>query len=162
MRGRGDGAPAQGEGGPGTGFAAAEARPPVEEYREGPEIWKYSGMAQSFQFDLCDCTTGHVTRFDDLLGLVPYTACAESSEIHRLGELAQAEKIWIYVALRHGGGAGADGGWLDKLKLLNRYFGERLATPNKKILILPDYFGLYREFSHGQIMADFGLTAMEG
>ncbi|MGE5360160.1 MAG: hypothetical protein ACM3NQ_14180 [Bacteroidales bacterium] len=141
-------------------YFSAEARPPVEEYREGAQIWKYSGMAQSFQFDLRDCVDGQVTRFDDLLGLVPYTACPETSDIHRIGDLAQAEKVWIYVALSHR----PDGGqaeWLDKLKLLNRYFGERLTTPNKKVLILPDYFGLYREFSHGQIMADFGLTSME-
>ena len=53
------------------------------------------------------------------------------------------------------------GPWLDKVRILNRYFNERLSTPNKKILILPDYFGLHREFNHGQIMADFELTAME-
>jgi len=35
-----------------------------------------------------------------------------------------------------------------------------MAMP-KKVLILTDYFDLYAEFSHGQIMADFGLTAME-
>ncbi len=143
-------------------YFSAEAHPPVEEYREGAQIWKYSGMAQSFQFDLRDCTTGQVTRFDDLLGLVPYSACADTSDIYHLGELAQAEKVWVYVAISHrAGDVRGQADWLDKLKLLNRYFGERLATPNKKILILPDYFGLYREFSHGQILADFGLTAME-
>jgi hypothetical protein len=143
-------------------YFSAEAIPPVEEYREGPQIWKYSGMAQSFQFDLCDCVTGQVTRFDDLLGLVPYTACPENSDVHRLGDLAQAERVWIYVALTHRPRETTrQAEWLEKLRLLNRYFGERLTTPNKKVLILPDYFGLYAEFSHGQIMADFGLTAME-
>jgi hypothetical protein len=44
---------------------------------------------------------------------------------------------------------------------LNRAFNERLRTADKKILILPDYFGLYKELSYGQIMLDFGLTAME-
>jgi len=46
--------------------------------------------------------------------------------------------------------------------VLNRYFGERLATPNKKILILPDYFGVHEQFDHGMVVADVGLTAMEG
>ncbi len=144
-------------------YFSADSVPPVEDYREGAQIWKFSGMAQSFQFDLRDCSTGQVTKYDDLLGLVPYSACAADSDIHRLGELAQAEKIWIYVAITHRPvDTTRQAGWLEKLRLLNRYFGERLETPNKKILILPDYFGLYREFSHGQILADFGLTALEG
>lgn len=144
-------------------FFSAEPVPPVEEYREGPKIWKFSGMAQSFQFDLCDRSSGHVTKFDDLLGLVPYSGCPADSDIHRLGDLAQAEKIWMYVAITHQPVERTrQEAWLEKLRALNRYFGERLATPNKKILIVPDYFGLYREFSHGQILADFGLTAMEG
>jgi hypothetical protein len=143
-------------------YFSPEAVPPVEEYREGPKIWKFSGMAQSFQFDLRDRTTGGVTKFDDLLGLVPYSGCRDDSDIHRLGDLAQAEKIWIYVAITHGPVETArQKAWLEKLRILNRYFGERLETPNKKILILPDYFGLYKEFSHGQILADLGLTAME-
>jgi len=144
-------------------YFSPEAVPPVEEYREGPKIWKFSGMAQSFQFDLSDRTTGQVTKFDDLLGLAPYSGCPADSDVHRLGDLAQAEKIWIYVAITHGPVEGTrQAAWLEKLRILNRYFGERVATPNKKILILPDYFGLYKEFSHGQILADFGLTAMEG
>ncbi len=144
-------------------YFSPDALPPAEEYREGPKVWKFSGMAQSFQFDLCDSTTGRVTKYDDLLGLVPYTGCPADSDIHRLGDLAQAEKIWIYVAISYRPAEAArEQAWLEKLLILNRYFGERLATPNKKILILPDYFGLYKEFSHGQILADFGLTAMEG
>jgi hypothetical protein len=144
-------------------YFSPEAVPPVEEYREGPKIWKFSGMAQSFQFDLCDRTTGQVTKFDDLLGLAPYSGCPADSDVYRLGDLAQAEKIWIYVAITHGPVESTrQAAWLEKLRILNRYFGERVATPNKKILILPDYFGLYKEFSHGQILADFGLTAMEG
>ncbi len=144
-------------------YFSAEAQPPVEEYREGPRIWKFSGMVQTFQFDLCDQATGRLTTFDDLLGLVSYSGCPADSDIHRLGDLAQAEKVWIYVAITHRPiETTRQDAWLEKLRLLNRYFGERLATPNKKILILPDYFGLYKEFSHGQILADFDLTAMEG
>ena len=143
-------------------YFSAEAVAPVEEYREGPKIWKFSGMAQSFQFDLRDCATGQLIPFDELLGFVPYTGCPADTDIYRLGDLAQAEKIWIYVAITY---ARLDSArhteWLEKLRALNRYFGERLQTPNKKILILPDYFGLYKEFSHGQILADFGLTTME-
>ncbi len=143
-------------------YFSAEAVAPVEEYREGPKIWKFSGMAQSFQFDLCDHESGQLTKFDELLGLVPYSGCSPDTDIYRLGDLAQSEKIWIYVAITYGRPETArHPGWLEKLRILNRYFDERLQTPNKKILILPDFFGLYKEFSHGQILADFGLTAME-
>ena len=143
-------------------YFSPEAVAPVEEYREGPKVWKFTGMAQSFQFDVSDRATGQVTKFDDLLGLVPYSGCPADTEVYRLGELAQAEKIWIYVALTHRPVEPArQEAWLGKLRILNRYFAERLATPNKKILIVPDYFGLSEKFSHGQILADFGLTAME-
>ncbi len=144
-------------------YFSAQEIPPIEEYREGQQIWKFSGMAQSFHFDLLDHETGEVTSFDDLLGLVPYTACPPDSDVYRLGEFAQEQRIWIYVAVSHGRPeAGRMGAWIDKLKALNRYFGERLSTPNKKVLILPDYFGLQDTFNHGQILADFGLTSMEG
>ena len=35
-------------------YFSPDAIPPVEEYREGKQVWKFSGMAQSFQFDICD------------------------------------------------------------------------------------------------------------
>ena len=31
-----------------------------------------------------------------------------------------------------------------KIDLLNRVFNERIRTADKKILVLPDFFGLYR------------------
>ena len=49
----------------------------------------------------------------------------------------------------------------DKVRLLNRAFNECLTTSGKKILILPDLFGLDQKVSHGQVMIDFGLTSME-
>jgi hypothetical protein len=144
-------------------YFTSEPVPPIEEYREGPDIWKFSGVVQSFHFDIRDTMGGEVTGFDDLLGLVPHTACPEDSDLYRLGEIAREQRVWIYVAvpLQPGEGPGL-GRWAEKLKVLNRYFGERLATPNKKILILPDYFGVHEQFDHGMVMADTGLTAMEG
>jgi hypothetical protein len=143
-------------------YFSPEPVPPIEEYREGPQIWKFTGMAQTVHFDLLDSETGVVTGFDDLMGLVSYTACRHDGDLYRLGELAQEQRIWLYVAVSHRPSAGAPRAeWLEKIRVLNRYFNERLRTPNKKILILPDYFGLHGEFNHGQIMADFELTAME-
>ncbi len=143
-------------------YFSPEGVPPIEEYREGPQIWKFTGQAQTVHFDLLDSESGVVTRFDDLMGLVSYTACRQDGDIYRLGELAQEQRIWLYVAVTHRPSDGPPRAeWIEKLRVLNRYFNERLQTPNKKILILPDYFGLHAEFNHGQIMADFELTAME-
>jgi len=143
-------------------YFSTEEIPPIEEYREGPRIWKFSGMAQSFRFDLADSWTGELIPFDDLLGLVPHTACERDSDIFRLGEFAQEQRIWMYVAVSHRQvEPAAMGEWIDKLKALNRYYGERMRTPDKKVLILPDYFGLHDKFNHGQVLADFGLTSME-
>jgi len=144
-------------------YFSAHEIPPIEEFREGPRIWRFSGMAQSFHFDLLDRSTDEVTRFDDLLGLVPCTSCPPESDVYRLGEFAQEQRIWIYVAVSHRPiESGRMGPWIDKVKALNRYFSERLSTPNKKVLILPDFFGLHEEFNHGQIMVDSGLTSMDG
>ena len=143
-------------------YFSREPVPPIEEYREGSQVWKYTGMAQTVHFDVLDSDSGVVTSFDELMGLVSYTACRKDSDIYRLGELAQEQRIWLYIAVTDRPSDGsALGPWLDKVRILNRYFNERLSTPNKKILILPDYFGLHREFNNGQIMADFELTGME-
>ncbi len=143
-------------------YFSTEDVPPIEEYREGRGVWKHLGVAQSFRFDLRDTTTGDLTPLDDLLGLVPYTSCPEDTDVHKIGWFAEEQKIWIYVAVSHRRmDAAAMSEWIGKLKVLNRYFGERLSTPNKRILILPDYFGLHERFTHGLLMVDFGLTTME-
>jgi hypothetical protein len=144
-------------------YFSAEPVPPKEEYREGRQIWKYSGMAQSFRFDLRDVATGEVVNFNDLLGLLYYGSCKKDSEVYGIGELAHDNNISIYVAVTY---EGPDGRRLrmapDKLKVLNRAFNDRLETRGKKILILPDIFNLYKEISYGEIMIDFGLTSLEG
>ncbi len=139
-------------------YFSAEPVPPVEEYREGDLIWKFSGMAQSFTFDLRDTESGEITSFSELLGLVWYGNCRPDSEIGRIGDLAQDHDVSVYVAIGSGNAAAVPD---EKLRKLNRYFNERLRTPRKRILILPDLFGLYRDFSCGQVVADLGLTGME-
>jgi hypothetical protein len=143
-------------------YFSDEPVPPVEEYREGRRIWQYAGMAQSFQFDVKDNESGAVVPFRELLGLLYYACCKEDSVIRRVGDLAHDNKISIYIAITY---EGADGGKTalapEKLQVLNTMFNERLRTPNKKILILPDLFDLYKTMSYGEIMIDFGLTSME-
>ncbi|MBZ5638716.1 MAG: hypothetical protein LAO51_08160 [Acidobacteriia bacterium] len=135
---------------------------PVEEYREGNRIWKHTATAQSLRFSIRDTRTGEVAPFDELLGLAFYGSCPKGTEVWEIGDLAQEHKVSIYVAVTGEAAEGVRGGLtVEKLRILNRYFNERLRDREKKILILPDRFGLYREFSNGHIMVDLGLTAME-
>ena len=143
-------------------YFAPDPVAPVEGYREGNRIWQHTATAQSLRFSIRDTETGELTPFDELLGLAFYGSCPKGSEVWEIGDLAQENKVSIYVAVT---GETADGKpaplATEKLRVLNRYFNERVADRAKKILILPDHFGLYREFSHGHLLVDLGLTAME-
>lgn len=144
-------------------YFSPEAAPPKEPYREGGQVWSFWELAQSVRFALRDTLTGEVTRLDEMLGLVFYGSCDPGSDLFQIGELAQESRISIYVAVTY---ESPDGSRLnistDKIRLLNRFFNERIQSRDKKILILPDLFGLYRELTYGQIMLDFGLVAMDG
>jgi hypothetical protein len=143
-------------------YFSDEPVPPVEEYREGKRIWQYAGTAQSFQFDVRDQQSGEIIPFRELLGLLYYGCCKEESDIYRIGDLAHENKISIYIAVTYESPDGARSEMsTEKLRVLNTLFNERLHTPNKKILILPDLFDLYKTISYGEIMIDFGLTSME-
>jgi hypothetical protein len=126
-------------------YFSAEPVPPKESYREGPGVWHFAEAAQSFQFAVRDTVTGEITRFEELLGLLYYGA-------HAVG-------ISMYVAIAY---ESAEGKPLElpatKMTMLNRAFNDRLRTRGKKILIVPDLFGLHSQVSHGQLMLDFGLT----
>jgi hypothetical protein len=143
-------------------YFSDEAVPPVEEYREGKRIWQYAGTAQSFQFDVRDQQSGEVIPFRELLGLLYYGCCKEDSIIYRVGQIAHENRISLYIAITYESPEGGRGVLSEeKLRVLNTLFNERLQTPNKKILILPDLFDLYKTMSYGEIMIDFGLTSME-
>lgn len=143
-------------------YFSDEPAAPVEEYREGRRIWQYAGDAQSFQFDVKDRETGEIIPFRELLGLMYYACARPDSEIHHIGRLAHENNISIYVAITY---ESPDGGHTllseEKLRVLNQLFNERIRTPGKKVLILPDLFDLYKTMSYGEIMIDLGLTSME-
>lgn len=143
-------------------YFSDEPAAPVEEYREGKRIWQYAGDAQSFQFDVRDEETGEVIPFRELLGLLYYACTRADTELHHIGRLAHENNISVYVAVTY---EAPDGERTllseDKLRVLNRLFNDRIRTPGKKILILPDLFDLYKTMSYGEIMIDFGLTSME-
>jgi hypothetical protein len=143
-------------------YFSAEPVPPKEPYREGDQLWTFWEAAQTVRFAVRDNVSGEVTRFPELLGLVYYASCKPDSDLYQIGDLALESRISIYVAVTY---EAPDGRKLnismDKIRILNRVFGERLQSPAKKILILPDTFGLYKELSYGEIMLDFGLTSIE-
>lgn len=143
-------------------YFSAEQVAPVEEYREGDHIWHFAGTAQAFQFDVRDNATGEIISFRELLGLT-YHACAKpESMLRRVGEVAHENGISVYVAVAYENPDGSVRALApEKIRVLNALFNDRLRTPGKKILILPDVFDLYRTMSYGEIMIDFGLTSME-
>ena len=142
-------------------YFSAEPVPPKEPYREGAEVWHFWEMAQSFRFSVRDHETGETVPFGELLGLLYYGCLDPQNDLYRIGELAHENRISTYFAITY---EASDGSRLnislEKISLLNKVFNERVRTKDKKILILPDYFGLYKDITYGQIMLDFGLTAM--
>jgi hypothetical protein len=140
-------------------YFSAEPVPPKESYREGSDVWTFAEAAQSFRLSVRDRITGTIVRFDELLGLLYYACAAPDSSLHRIGELAHAIGISIYVAITYESPAGPPCEIPpENIIILNRAFNDRLRTRGKKILIVPDLFGLNAQVSRGQLMLDFGLT----
>jgi len=142
-------------------FFVAERTPAWEEYREGNSFWRPQEAAQAVQFDVRDSATGEVVAFDELAGLLYYARCTAGSVVRQIGEVAHDERISLYVAITIEGDAGPIPLPPEKVRVLNALFNGRLRTPGKKVLILPDLFGLQRQISYGQVTVDFGLTSME-
>jgi len=90
-----------------------------------------------------DNETGEVVSFKELLGLLYYACAKEGSPIRELGAIAEENRIATYLALTYEGPDGSKSVLAPaKVRVLNRLFNERLTTPGKKILILPDLFDL--------------------
>lgn len=142
-------------------YFSAEPVAPVEEYWEGAEQWTFTDAAQSLRFDVRDNQTGDTIAFSELLGLLYWGCAPPESTLHRIGDIAQANRVSIYVAITYEAPDGAPTRLADrKVEVLNRLFNDRLVESDKKILVLPDLFDLYDTMNHGQIMIDFGLTAL--
>jgi hypothetical protein len=142
-------------------YFCTEATAPKEAYREGDQEWHFEEAAQSFQFSVRDNATGEVLRFHELLGLLYYACLEPGSQLRRIGEVAQSVGVSIYIAITYDSPDGTPCEVAaSKLEWLNRAFNDRIRTPGKKILILPDLFGIQKQVSSGQIMLDFSLTTM--
>jgi len=76
--------------------------------------------------------------------------------------VAHENGVSVYVAIAYENPDGSVRALApEKIRVLNALFNDRLRTPGKKILILPDVFDLYKTMSYGEIMIDFGLTSLE-
>ncbi len=137
-------------------YFAEGATAPREDYMEGGRMWSHCADGQAIRFDLKDIRTGEVTKFDELLGLLYYASAKPGSDLHKIGELAHDRNIHVYVAITSEKPLS-----IEKLAILNHAFNERLRTPHKMILILPDNFDLYHDLTFGEILVDFGMTSME-
>jgi hypothetical protein len=142
-------------------YFVAERTPPLEEYREGNQFWKPQEAAQTFQFDVRDTRTGEVVPFCELAGLLYYACCGKDSTVYKMGDLAHDQRVSLYVAITTEDAKDPAPMPLEKVRVLNALFNERLTSPGKKVLILPDLFDLHRQIAYGQIAIDFGLTSME-
>lgn len=142
-------------------YFASDRVPPWEEYREGNAFWRPQGAAQTFQFDVRDTVTGEVVPFGELAGLLYYACCSRDSTVYRIGDLAHDQRISLYVAISTEDEEGPVLMPAEKVRVLNALFNERLKSPGKKVLILPDLFGLHTQITYQQIAIDFGLTSME-
>jgi hypothetical protein len=142
-------------------YFVSERTPPMEEYREGNQFWKPQAAAQTFQFDVRDARTGEVVPFGELVGLLYYACSPKDSVVHQMGDLAHDQRVSLYVAITTEDENGAVPLPMEKVRVLNALFNERLTSPLKKVLILPDLFDLHRKITYEQIAIDFGLTSME-
>lgn len=143
-------------------YFVAERVPPWEEYREGRSaFWRPQEAAQTIQFDVRDRETGGLVCFRELAGLLYYACCAPESAVRRIGNLAHEQRISVYVAITIEEDGSAAPLPEEKVRVLNALFNERLTSPGKRVLILPDLFGIQKQISYGQIAVDFGLTAMQ-
>ncbi len=142
-------------------YFAAEQTPPLEEYRESDKFWKPLEAAQTFQFDVRDTRTGEVASFGELAGLLYYGCCSRDSAVYQMGDLAHDQGVSVYVAITVEDEGASTPMPLEKARVLNTLFNERLKSPGKKVLILPDLFGLQKKITYGQIAIDFGLTSMD-
>lgn len=142
-------------------YFCAEPTPPKQAYREGTEEWTFKEAAQSLQFAVRDTATGEVARYPEVLGLLYYGCLEPGAKMRRIGEIAHAVGVSIYIAVTYDG---PDGKPCEvsasKLEWLNRAFNDRLRTPGKRVLVLPDLFEIGKQVSSGQLMLDFSLTNM--
>jgi hypothetical protein len=142
-------------------YFCAEATPPKQAYREGKEEWHFKEAAQSLQFAVRDQVTGEVVRYPEVLGLLYYACLEPGSTLRRIGEIAHTVGVSIYIAVTYDAPDGTPCQVsATKLEWLNRAFNDRLRTPGKRVLILPDLFEIGKQVSSGQLMLDFSLTSM--
>ncbi|MCK5342864.1 MAG: hypothetical protein KAR20_05640 [Candidatus Heimdallarchaeota archaeon] len=143
-------------------YFSEEEVEPVEEYKEADEFWKFAGSAQSVRYNLKCAKTSKIVKLDELLGIMFPDGKKCGGDIEVLQRISEPQQIFIYLALCFRGAKGEEMELTnEQLQALNEYFNDRLRTPGKKILILPERFAGPPERCFGHILIDVGLTSME-
>jgi hypothetical protein len=142
-------------------YFSYEDNPPKEKYREGEHIWSYFGSDQSVKFDLACSKCDKLVTFEELVGLMHCFGCTNTEcNLYTLSQICQESDIWVYAALGHLPTTGEVALTIEKLKVLNRFFNDRLRSPGKKILILPSTFSSDPQRCYGEIIRDIGMLEM--
>jgi len=135
---------------------------PLEEYRDKEEFWKYVGSAQSIKFDLKCKETGEVVELKELMGIMYPDAEDDSHPLFMIQRLAEHSQVFVYIALGfRDPKLKGEQFTIEQLTALNEYFNNRIKTPNKKILILPESICGDPSKCKGEILTDIGLTSFE-
>ena len=143
-------------------YFSFEDVPPLEEYKEGKEYWKYIGSAQSLKFNLKNKTTGEVVQLNELMGIMYPTIDDPDNNVYQIQQIAENNKIFIYIALTYRDPSVKGRKLTDEqLTALNEYFNNRLRSPGKKILILPENICGDPSKCKGEILTDIGLTTYD-
>lgn len=141
-------------------YFSPEETPPKEEYKEGEHYWDYAGSAQSIQFNMRCSSCGKLVTFENLVGLMHCIGCDEGCYLNTVSRICESQNIWVYAGLCYAAGSEIDLA-ADKLEVLTDYFGSRLRTPGKKILVLPGSLRRSPESCRGELLKDVGLLSLE-
>ena len=66
------------------------------------------------------------------MGLLYYACCAKGSAVYQMGDLAHDQRISLYVAITVEGAEGPAPLPLEKVRVLNALFNERLTRPGRR------------------------------
>jgi hypothetical protein len=142
-------------------YFSEEHTPPKEEYRDGEHFWDYLGSSQSVKFNLKCEKCGEKVVLDELLGLMTCSGCITDCDFNMIAGICEGQRIWVYGALLYRCEDARKPETAGKLAVLSQYFNDRIQTPGKKILVLPDW--LVKDFDQCRctVLEDIGMFQTE-
>ncbi|MBN1232944.1 MAG: hypothetical protein JXA60_06305 [Candidatus Coatesbacteria bacterium] len=143
-------------------YFSTEDAPSMQEYKDGDKYWIILGADQTIRFELECQLCGQIINYDNLLGLMNCTGCTGECHLNNLTQVARDNKILVYAALCYQNKPNVtEYLTLDQLKALNKLYNSRLASRDKKILIVSSSLRLLPKGCRGDIFKDVGLLSEE-